>query len=233
MAIKQDIQGFAPSEIIEMFELNATAQGGSVYRFTSGQSRITPNGAIQWQGLPYTAAPIEAEGFEWTSQGTQPRPIIRVSNVLGVLIPLLTSYDDLIGAKLIRKRTLAKYLDAANFPGGNPTANQNEYFPEETYFVDRKRSENKFQVELELATPLEVHGVMLPRRRIIANICGWEYRSAECSYAGAAVAKLDDTATSDPLQDKCGKRIKSCTLRFGTGNVLPFGGFPGAGLLRQ
>jgi phage-related protein len=34
------------------------------------------------------------------------------------------------------------------------------------------------------------------------------------------------------VMDQCGKRLDSCKLRFGEGAVLPYGGFPAAGLVR-
>lgn len=71
--------------------------------------------------------------------------------------------------------------------------------------------------------------MFLPRRQIIPNICWWAYRGADCQYTGGPVARADDTATSDPQLDDCGKRLASCKLRFGAFAPLPFGGFPGAG----
>jgi lambda family phage minor tail protein L len=68
---------------------------------------------------------------------------------------------------------------------------------------------------------------VLPRRIITQNYCQWKYRSSECGYTGGAVAKVDDTPTSNLNEDVCGKRVSSCQLRF-VNQSLPFGGFPGA-----
>lgn len=73
---------------------------------------------------------------------------------------------------------------------------------------------------------------MLPRRQCVQNVCPWQYRSAECGYTGGAVADKNDQATTDVAQDRCGKRLTSCRLRFGAFAELPFGGFPGCGLVR-
>jgi lambda family phage minor tail protein L len=62
----------------------------------------------------------------------------------------------------------------------------------------------------------------------------WRYRDPEgCGYAGGAVAKVDDTATTDLAQDDCSRRVSGCKLRFGATAELPIGIFPGAGVLRQ
>jgi len=110
------------------------------------------------------------------------------------------------------------------------TPDPNAHWPDETWYIDRKASENKVYIEFELTAPWDVQGVTLPRRKIIQNVCPWKYRSAECGYTGNAVAKLDDTPTSNLAEDNCGRRITSCKLRNWPNDELPFGGFPGCGL---
>ncbi len=109
----------------------------------------------------------------------------------------------------------------------NPTADPNQYLSRDVWVVDRKSSENRVFIEFELAAPIDVAGVMLPRRQVVANVCAWRYRSAECGYAGGPVADRDDNPTNNPALDACGKRLASCKLRFGQTGVLPYGGFPG------
>lgn len=114
---------------------------------------------------------------------------------------------------------------------GNPEADPTQHLPDEVWFVDRKAAENKMQMDFELASALDMQGVMLPKRQIVQNCCAWVYRSSECSYTGGPVAKEDGTPTSDPAEDKCGRRLSDCKKRF-TEGALPYGGFPGCGLVR-
>jgi lambda family phage minor tail protein L len=65
---------------------------------------------------------------------------------------------------------------------------------------------------------------------VIANICQWQYRSAECSYTGSSYWNAADQVVGTLAADRCGKRLSSCKLRFGDTAELPFGSFPGAGL---
>ena len=60
----------------------------------------------------YTAIPMQAEGFDHSSTGTSSRPVISFANVLTTFGDALGSLtpDDLIGKKIYRRRTLAKYL---------------------------------------------------------------------------------------------------------------------------
>jgi lambda family phage minor tail protein L len=230
MTIAADIQTLNPGSIVELFVLDATALGGTINRFHSGVNELSAN--VVWKANSYSPLPLKAEGFERTGQGLIPRPTLTISNISGLIATLIQTYDDLIGAKLTRERTMIKYLDAVNFGSGNPDADPSVFFPDEVYFVNQKISENKAVVEFELSAAWDVHGVKLPRRQILQNICPWVYRSAECSYAGGAVAELDDTPTAILDDDECGKRIASCKLRFGANGLLPFGGFPGSGLIR-
>lgn len=229
--IDSDIQKLSPGAVISLYVLDATALGGAVTRFHPGTNEL--KSSVVWQGATYSPFPIEADGFEWSGKGTLPRPTIKVANVDRLVGALVRDYADLVGAKVTRKRTLVKYLDAVNFTGGvNPDANPNAHFADEVYFIERKASENKIFIEFELTASWDVQGVMLPRRQAIQNVCGWSYRSAECGYAGGAVADINDAPTTVLANDKCGKRLASCKLRFGAYAELPFGGFPGVGLIR-
>lgn len=220
MTIRQSIQKLDPGARVELFDLDLTGIGGAMYRFHAGTNASLAS--IVWKGNTYTPWPIEASGFELNGRGQNPTPRLRVSNIGGVITSLCVSHADMVGSKITRRRTLAKYLDGA--PAADPTAE----FPLDVFYVERKVSETRVVVEFELSAASDVEGVMLPRRQIVVNVCPWTYRSSECSYAGGAVAKADDTATTVLAEDVCGKRVASCKLRFGATNPLPYGGFPGA-----
>lgn len=184
-----ELQKVAPSAIIELFELqlNAAQHGiNDTYRFHAGTS-LNANGNIVWAGNSYTRFPVEVEGFEYNGKGTLPRPKLRASNVLSNITALILSTPSgLEGAKLTRIRTLARYLDAVNFPGGvntlgtpDPTAE----FPREIFYLDRKTAETREVVEFECAAAFDLAGVRAPKRQCVANICQWVYKSTECGYS--------------------------------------------------
>lgn len=214
------LQEIAPGAIIELFELELnTAQHGTtdIYRFHAGTS-LNNDGEVVWNGNSYLRFPVEADGFEYSGNGQLPRPKIRVSNILSTITALLlTLPDGLEGAKFTRIRTLARYIDAVNFPGGvspyspDPTAE----FPREIYYVDRKTIENREVVEFELAAAFDLAGVSAPKRQCIANICQWVYKSTECGYSGALPT--------------CLKTLTDCKAHFGANAELPFGSYPGIG----
>lgn len=225
--ISADIQKLEVTAAVELFDLD---MGWGVFRFHAGTNALFQ--PVIWQGNEYSPMPIQAEGFELSSQGQFPRPRLRIANIEGVISQALQEHGDMVGAKLTRRRTLARYLDAVNFPGGNSEADPTAEFPLDIYFIDRKSAETRAFIEFELASSMDVSGVKLPRRQIIQNACSWEYRSADCGYTGAPNATLLDEPTDNPALDRCGKRLKSCKLRWGDTAVLPFGGFPAAGLVR-
>ncbi len=117
------LQEINPGAIIELFtlELDATLHGSNtIYRFHNG-ANLNANGELVWNSNSYLRFPIQCEGFEFTGTGTLPRPTITISNIFGTLTAIMqnvnqtTVGNDLNGAKLTRIRTLARYLDAANF----------------------------------------------------------------------------------------------------------------------
>lgn len=224
-------QRLEPGAIVELFEVDLTPFGGELLRFHAGTNALRQN--VVWQGNTYTAFPIQASGFEFNGQGQAPRPKLLVANVIGSITALVLQYDDIVGAKVTRIRTLAKYLDAVNFPGGsNPTADPGAEFPRDVFYVDRKVTETNELVEFELSPAMDVTGVALPRRQIVQNICVWRYRGAECGWTGTTYFNSSDQSVGTLAQDVCGKRLSSCKARFGQFAELPYGGFPAAGLVR-
>ena len=228
----EDLAAIAPSAIIELFEmtLDSTLHGSTdTYRWHNG-ANANVSGNIVWNGNSYVRLPIKAEGFEYSNTGTLPRPTLTISNLDGVMTTLLllvnatTAGNDLGGATVKRIRTLKKYLD------GEAAADPHAKFPDEVWYVDRKANESRDSVSFELASKFDLAGVMIPKRQIIANICQWRYRSTECGYTGSNYWNINDQSVGTLAEDKCGKRLSSCKLRFGATAELPFGSFPGAGL---
>lgn len=224
-----DVQGLAPGTQVELFTLDATGLGDTVYHFHSGQNEVKGN--LVFGGVSYNAFPIVGEGWEISTKGALPRPKLSVSNLDGAVGTLIRALDDLVGARVTRTLTLARFLDAVNFATGtNPTADPTAMLRSDTFVVARKSLETRDHIEFELAAAMDAQGLRLPGRPVQATVCTWIYKGAECGYAGGPVAKADDTATSDPTLDACSKKISGCKLRFGAHGDLPFGGFPGAGL---
>lgn len=115
MSISSELQSLSPSTLLTFYTLDYTnIPGGSILHFHAGTNELRQ--PLVWQGVTYEPFPVEAEGFDVTAKGTMPRPKMRVSNINGVLSSTVKAFDDFVGAKVIRKRTFLKYLDAANFP---------------------------------------------------------------------------------------------------------------------
>jgi phage-related protein len=83
----------------------------------------------------------------------------------------LADWDDLVGAKVIRRKTLEKYLI-----GGSAAANPPVEFNRDVFYIERKSTETPILVEFELVSAFDVEGVQLPRRSIIAARCPWKYK---------------------------------------------------------
>jgi lambda family phage minor tail protein L len=170
-----EVQKINPSAIIELFTLkldNSLHGATTTYRFHSG-SNLNANGEIVWAGDSYLRFPIEATGFAY-QRGQIPRPKLVVSNALGTISAILltvnqtTTGNDLTGATVTRIRTMARFLDAVNFPGSsNPlgTPDPTAEFKRQIYVIDRKSAENRDVVEFELAGAIDMAGVRAPKRQ--------------------------------------------------------------------
>lgn len=228
-ALQRLVQGPALDDFVELYDLDATAIGGDVYRFTS---TAFPTDMIRWNGNAYAPIPVETSGWEWSGRGTLPTPLLRVSNVSLAFGAAAIAFGDLLGATLTRTRTFRRFLD------GQANADPDAHFPLDIYRIDRKRLMTKAVIEWELAAVMDQQGLYLPRRPILRNACTHRYRvfdvdlndfvytHATCPYAGSAHFTETGAATTDPSADHCGKRLSDCKKRFGS-LPLPTRSFPG------
>lgn len=221
-------------ELVALFTLDLTPLGGPILRFTSSQNNGT---AISFGGVVYTPVDFEADGFEYNGVGELPTPRLRIGNAERVVSAVIAEYGDLVGAVATRTRTYRRFLD------GEAEADPTAFFPPDVYNINRKVTQNKVFVEWELAAAFDVEGTKLPRRQVLREICTHRYRAfdtgtnsfdytdATCPYAGVESYDEAGNITSND-QDRCGKRLTDCRLRFGEFAVLPGRFFPGAGSIR-
>lgn len=190
------------------------------------------NSEIQWQGKRYYPAPIDATGFENSSKGTLPTPILSISSQskegmeqLSLLKYQLLKFGDIIGAKVTRHRTFAKYLDWSNFEFNPDTAklspnaqelpqgyepDPNAELPLDIYYIERKTAENKSTIQYQLSSILDLEGTKIPRRTIIADKCNWQYRGPGCWYQHAYSTELEKNKI--PILQKADLTKKDFTL---------------------
>ena len=253
------LRDLEPSALIELFHIQFTTElngaDDDLY-FHAGTNGIPTS--IVFAGQSYTAAPVEAEGFDKSMKGVLPRPTLRVANAQDTISSLMhrsSNPIDPLTAKVTRIQTFKKFIDAVNFfnetyvyQDGNTATTQNDdtlvlaahgtgdatsRLPDQVYRIDRISSENQDFVEFELSSKLDLTNVLLPRR-LVTDYCPWKYRGVECGYNGGPVATVEDITTGvTSATDQCGKRLRSCKLRFPNASEfdpLPFGGFPAAGI---
>ncbi len=219
-----DLQGLSGDAVIDLYRLDLLPIDSSIApenRFVYFVNWVVTDGQpVSYAGDTHIALPLQAGGFEMRSEGVPPSPAITIGNIGLQMTALVNTWDDLVGAKLRRRRVLRRYLD------DQTTADPNAHWPDELWVIQQKDNENKLAVTFKLSTTFDLDGVRLPGRRALRFTCPWIYRSAECGYSGGAVATAKDVPTSNIANDQCGKRLSSCRLRFGNGD-LPYGGFPG------
>lgn len=169
----------------------------------------------------YVAIPIQIEGIEFSSAGAANRPTLSVANIpilsrsisnnsdgaddeadiLDILNSEgITSNEDLLNSKVVIRRTLLSktYNSTSAHPSSSPVE-----FPSQTYVIDRVSAENNVIVQFELATPIDIEGVVLPNRVVIGRYCPWKYQGhfypdrskdpVEASEDGGCIWPLDSS----------------------------------------
>ncbi len=156
------------------FNVNSTISDPTVYLFHAGNNLKDKNDLI-WQANTYEKMPIMSDGYLYTGKGKLPRPSLTFSNLLGVITALMqlvnktTPFCDLQGAKIIRRRTLSRFLDAVNFPSSiNPygTPDPSSELPQEIYFIERKVTESRDVVQFELVSTFDLVGIGAPKKLV-------------------------------------------------------------------
>jgi lambda family phage minor tail protein L len=220
--IEIDLQKLLTTKHIENLSSQAKEIGfkknisDAVLRFHNNIKII--NSYVVWQNNTYYPAPILTEGFETSSKGTLPQPTLSIvsqsetgADQIALLKHEIRKFGDIIGAKVTRRRTFAKYLDADNFlPSARfihksalgqqlPVGYEPDPYaelPTDVYYIERKISENKSAIKYQLSSVLDLEGIKLPKRMIVSDKCMWQYRGCGCWYQHA------ETLANDPLTDK-------------------------------
>lgn len=249
--INSDYQKLEPGDTVRLFSVDGTAFGtGEVLRFHShsiphteaeilaagGDELKLPAKSIWWQGEEYKAWPCQIEGLEKSTGGESAQPKLSVANLDGSITALCLAYDDMLQAKVTIHDTLVQYLDVRNFAGGNPTADSTQE-KLQVWYIDAKTSETNQVVEFALSSPMDLQGLMIPTRQL-HSLCTWcirnKYRTGDgCDYAGTRYFDKNNKPVDDPSRDECPGTMTACELRFGKGNELSFGGFPGTSIIRS
>ena len=221
-----ELSNLTPSALVTMFEINLTKLmetkginlqdqakdinfpgdvNDGILRFHNNINIF--NSYIIWRGKTYYPAPIAAEGFESTTKGVLPQPSLTIASQsetgadqLALLKHEIKKFGDIIGSKVIRRRTFAKYLDRRNFLGGfvdggtfgsgaGNTSLPQGYEPDpyaelpiDVYFIERKQTENKNVLTYQLSSALDMEGTKIPKRVIVSDKCVWQYRGIGCWY---------------------------------------------------
>ena len=234
-SVQAELTNLNPSAIVTLFELDLTSlmkanevvnlgAEAAIYGLKDEGADVSDNiirlhnsinifrSNLVWQGKTYYPAPNHAEGFVTSSRGTLPTPELSLATqpgegetLLGLLRHEIRKFGDIVGAKVTRIRTFAKYLDVINFQNVGPdgkavslsstTATENlgeiplgfepdpyAELPRDVFYIERKLSENKSILKYQLTSTLDVEGLVLPKRTIISDRCMWQYRGPGCWY---------------------------------------------------
>lgn len=226
--IATDQQQLTQGTIVELFEIDATRYGNGILRFTPTSNA---GASLFFNGYEYVAAPVKADGFEWKSGGTLPRPSLAIASGDPAFLSLVMGTDDLTGCPVTRTRTYRKYLDDGSDP--NPTST----FPVDHYVINQKTEQSRYSFVFELTPEMDQEGRLVPALQVLRDTCrhtfrkwdgaNWDYTGVTCPYTGSGLYDIYGNTTTDESQAQCGKKLSDCVLHFGENAVLPMRAFPG------
>jgi len=129
---------------------------------------LTPSeGGFTFDGNTYVQFPIEIEGIERSQMGASNRPTVTVANIRSLFSDDFK--EDIIGGRLTRILTFEEY------------ENTDTSLPRQVFVIDRILEETFVSIQIELASPYDLHKTTLPRRRIVGGQCPWIYKGVTAS----------------------------------------------------
>jgi lambda family phage minor tail protein L len=159
MSIRNQAAKLSFGKKIELFEIDATAQGGGIHRLTPNRNPAAP--ALSFLGNLFTPFPFETSGFEWNQDGSFPRPTVMISDPDGWLSDEVEQNDDYVGAKVTRWITKEEYLD------GNP---ETSYYGPEVWTINAKTEvRHGLYIKFQLASEIDARQAQIPRRVMLRD----------------------------------------------------------------
>ncbi len=225
MSLIIDSHKLEPTALMDFYciDLGPIGATGQVFYIYPGVD--ASNQPITYQGLTFLPWPVQVTGIDKRGTGSSARPVVEIANVNRIITELCRTYQDMVGATVWRRRTLASYV----------LADIGEYH-DEYYVVEQRVSESKDTIKFELSSPMDFMDKQLPGMVAIANSCPHRYKSTAggsgCSWPGTNPTKWFDRfgqPVGSAGLDICGKRMSDCKLRFGDNEPLDYGGNPGLG----
>jgi|TARA_R110000824_G_scaffold181108_1_gene361845 lambda family phage minor tail protein L len=230
--VQNEASKLEPSTLIELFEIdvsdiligdklektlksdnsfNVNLKQHNIFRFHNNLTMTSTN--IVFQGNTYIAMPVASAGYESNSKGTAATPKLSMAvkddgvPEFKILKSLMKDLDDLVGARVTRIRTFAKFLDASNWSDQTDKILKAEsdpdpyaFFPPDVYFVDRKSLETNTMMTLELASFINYEKLKIPQRILNARRCPWTYRGEGCCYENKALAESQGFGIHDDAE---------------------------------
>lgn len=146
---------------VELYKIDLTAFGGTIFHFCNQLNRT--GGFVSFGNVPYMAMPIMIEGWGSNLTGTSAKPTLSASNLGKVLQAAVITQGDMVGARIERLRTYAKFLDDGDTP--NPEA----FIGPDVMYIEQKTMHSRKMLQFQLCSVLDRMGMRLPRRQILKD----------------------------------------------------------------
>jgi len=197
---------------INLFTLESRT--GEKFRFCdSSNEKLEP--FILFGGVKYDflACKYSDKGGSTVSDRTGEFSVLNIRTKDVNMGNIVIENGSFLGWRLEAKTVDSMHLDRENFIDASEIIPDSAQGTIQLWIVKRRVNMNSRQIDFELGGPLG--DLSMPcGTKIYTDSCPYVYRSPECGYTGPPVADNLDNPTNEPSKDSCGKRIKSCGMRF-------------------
>ena len=197
-------------------------------------------GEVVFNGNVYYGYPIAMDAVEIANDGAMNRPTLTLANAESILRTTSTfqnsfsaafaegstatglegfKVDKLVGKRVTKRRTLAKYLSINSGQSTDAAATKDLIeLPKNVYIIDRVVDKTALSITIELASPFDLSGLRVPAREVIGKYCSWIYQgknypvtkpdaTGTVHNSGSASATLTGVGTEFKAELAVGDRI--------------------------
>lgn len=152
--VSEDLKLAHGSGLVELFDFDLSMLGGPIYHFTPKPTGSL--GYITFGGVQYFSFPFEFKSANG-AEGTLPRMQLTVGAVQNLVFKAaLVQYGSLLGMRMTKRVTYAKYLDGA------ANANSSMHSTPELWICKKLLEQGKESVSFEMALPIDAPNIVFP-----------------------------------------------------------------------
>lgn len=155
--VEQASAGLVYGQIIEFVQIDFSPFGGGLFNAYNSRNLALPSGVITFEGQQWNPIPFISNGWALDGSGGTPKPTITISDANALLLTLMFTYEDAVGATVFRYESTVDGYD------------EGSYYGPEIWKINRIIQADGMTLKFELAAPYDQILRKVPNRQMFRS----------------------------------------------------------------